>query len=106
MAPRDPFVMVLWASKFDELTAAVFVALLRDAGVRVKLVGLAGGWAAGLRGLGLVPDLTLDEALPFGDAASCIVIPCRSLDVRRLARDPRVRELLSACPGQPRIGSC
>lgn len=94
MTQPDRFVMILWAAKFDELPASLFVALLRDAGVRVKLVGLTSGRAAGSHGLGLVPDLTIEEALPLCASASCVVIPCGPVALRRLSWDPRVRELL------------
>ncbi len=41
-----------------------------------------------------MPDLSIEQALPLGSVVSCIVIPSNSVEVRRLDRDPRVRELL------------
>jgi putative intracellular protease/amidase len=98
MSKRDGLVLVLWAPRFDELAATVFVTTLRGSGLRVQLVSLSRQLAGGSHGLGLVPDLTLEEALVQADDATCIVLPCGPGDVRRIARDPRVRELLwSAC---------
>lgn len=94
MATPDRFGVILWAPKFDEFLAVAFVVVLRAAGVRAKLVGLSIDWALGSHGLGLVPDLTIEQVLPPRNNISCIVIPCTSLHVRRLTRDPRVRELL------------
>jgi putative intracellular protease/amidase len=87
-------VLVLWAPGFDEVAATVFVTALRTAGLSVKLVSLSRQLACGSHGLGLVPDLTLEEALPLAGAASCIILPCNPPLVRRLAMDPRIRELL------------
>ncbi len=94
MATRDGLVLVLWAPRFDELAATVFVTALREAGLKVKLVSLSRRFAGGSHGLGLVPDLSLEEALPLAGAVTCIVLPCGAGDVRRIAQDPRVRELL------------
>ena len=94
MASRAGSVLVLWAPRFDEVTAAVFVAGLRSAGLRVALVSLSRQPVGGSHGLSLVPDLTLEDVLPLAGEVACVVIPCNSPDVRRLARDPRVRELL------------
>ncbi len=91
---RDSVALVLWAPRFEEVTASIFVSSLRAAGLRVKLVSLSRQPASGSHGLGLVPDLSLEAALPLAVALSCVVLPCGAADVRRLARDPRVRELL------------
>lgn len=88
------FALVLWAPGFDEVAAAVFVTSLRSAGVRVKLVSLSRQLACGSHGLGLVPDLSLEDALPIARDALCVVLPCGSSYIPRLALDPRVRELL------------
>jgi putative intracellular protease/amidase len=97
---RDRWVLVLWAPKFEEVAASVFVTTLRAAGIQVKLVGLASELASGSHGLGLMPDWSLEEALPRAGQAECVVIPCRSEVVRRLAQDPRVRELLWSVQAQ------
>ncbi len=94
MVSRDRLVLVLWAPKFEEVAASVFVTTLRAAGIQVKLVSLSNELVGGSHGLGLVPDWSLEEALPRAGMAECVVIPCRSEFVRRLAQDPRVRELL------------
>lgn len=100
MAKRDHWVLVLWAPKFEEVTASVFVTTLRAAGIPVKLVSLASELASGSHGLGLVPDWSLEEALPRIGQTECVVIPCRAEVVRRLAQDPRVRELLWSVQAQ------
>ncbi len=72
---QDKIAFVLWADRFDETLAALFVAELRKAGLRVKLVSLVGQPSSGAYGLTLVPDLTLEQALPMAHQASCVVIP-------------------------------
>lgn len=94
MAEVQDHCFVLWADRFDEVVAVVFVAELRQAGLRVKLVGLPGPSFVGLHGLPLTPDLTLDEALALVERAACIVVPCDSPALLRLSNDPRLNELL------------
>ncbi|MFZ2359376.1 MAG: DJ-1/PfpI family protein [Anaerolineae bacterium] len=90
----DKMVFVLWADRFDETLAALFVAELRKAGLRVKLVSLAGQPSPGAYGLTLVPDLSLEQALPLAQQASCVVIPCGAAGLKRLKNDPRLQEFL------------
>ncbi len=95
--------LVLWADRFDEVAAVVFVAELRRAGLRVKLVGLPGPSFVGLHGIALTPDLTLDEALALAERTACVVVPCDSPAVQRVVNDPRLADLLSqadACGAQ------
>ncbi len=92
---QDKTAFVLWADRFDETLAALFVAELRKAGLRVKLVSLAGQPSSGAYGLTLVPDLTLEQALPLAQNAGCVVIPCGASGLKRLKNDPRVQEFLS-----------
>ncbi len=91
---QDKLAFVLWADRFDETIAALFVAELRKAGLRVKLVSLAGQPSSGAYGLTLVPDLTLEQALPLAQQASCVVIPCGDAGLKRLKSDPRLQEFL------------
>jgi transcriptional regulator GlxA family with amidase domain len=91
---QDKIVFVLWADRFDETLAALFVAELRKAGLRVKLVSLAGQPSSGAYGLTLVPDLTLEQALPMAQQASCVVIPCGDAGLKRLKNDPRIQQFL------------
>ncbi len=91
---QDKIAFVLWADRFDETLAALFVAELRKAGLRVKLVSLAGQPSSGAYGLTLVPDLTLEQALPMAQQASCVVIPCGDAGLKRLKNDPRIQQFL------------
>lgn len=85
---------VLWADRFDEVAAVAFVAELRRAGLRVRLVGLPGPSFVGVHGLALTPDLTLDEALAQTAQLACLVAPCDPPALARAANDPRLAELL------------
>jgi hypothetical protein len=85
---------VLWADRFDEVAAVVFVAELRRAGLRVRLVGLPGPGFVGLHGLALSPDLTLDEALAHPGRLACLVAPCDGPGLARAINDPRLADLL------------
>lgn len=91
---QDKIVFVLWADRFDETLAALFVAELRKAGLRVKLVSLAGQPSSGVYGVTLVPDLTLEQALPLARYATAVVIPCGAAGFSRLQNDPRMAEFL------------
>jgi len=87
-------VLVLWGDKFDEAPATIFVTALREAGLRVKVVGLTGRSITGAHGLALVPDLTLDQALALAGKAICVVIPYSSPGFKRFKNDPRILDLL------------
>lgn len=91
---QRPTVFVLWARNFDEAAAAIFVTELRTLGLRVQLVSLDQRRAAGLRGLVLEPDLTLEEALPLAALARAVVIPCEEAALQGLVYDPRVAAFL------------
>lgn len=88
------YCFVLWADRFDEAAAAIFVTELRKAGLKTSLVRATGQRDAGAYGLALVPDLSLDEARALATHASCVVIPCQSPAVKQLHSDPRVGEFL------------
>lgn len=84
------YVFVLWGSNFEEVVASIFVTECREAGLRVKLVGLTPLHISGSHGLVLVPDLTLDQALPLAGDALCVVIPYTAPGLKRLKNDPRI----------------
>ena len=56
MSKPDNYIFVLWADKFEEVTATVFITELRKAGLRAKLVGLTRQQTSGAYGLALAPD--------------------------------------------------
>jgi hypothetical protein len=89
------YVFVLWNEQFEEIASVIFIRQLRNAGLRVKLVGLTHQPASGINGLALVPDLTLDQALLLADYAVCMIIPCTWLSLRRLENDPRLCEFFN-----------
>jgi hypothetical protein len=92
--PKDyRYVFVLWGDKFEERAATIFVAELREAGLRVKVVGLTPQQIHGWHGLALVPDLTLDQALSLAASTICLVIPYASPGIKRLKNDPRLADL-------------
>jgi hypothetical protein len=94
MPDKDAYCFVLWAERFDEVAAAIFVSELRKAGLRVKLVGMAGNVMAGVGGLKVVADMTLEQALHLADKSACVVIPGKSPGVGRLLDDPRLLDFL------------
>ena len=95
MSKYRDYVLVLWGDEFEEVAATIFVTGLREAGLRVKVVGLTPPHIAGAHGLALVPDLTLDQALALAEHAICVVIPYASPGFKRLKNDPRIPALLS-----------
>ncbi|MBX3012177.1 MAG: hypothetical protein KF832_11755 [Caldilineaceae bacterium] len=89
-----PTVFVLWGTHFDEIFTVLLVTHLRQAGIRVKLIGVHGPWAKGEHGLGLHTDLTLDEALAAVEEAIGVVIPCTTPMFQGLGTDPRIQSFL------------
>jgi hypothetical protein len=100
MSPGHDHCFVLWADRFDETVAVLFVAELRRVGLRVGLVGLPGPSFVGIHGLVMTPDLTLDEALAQGDQMACVVVPCDGPALGRVANDPRLQELFDLAAAQ------
>ena len=92
--------LVFWSDYCDEMAATTFVTALRKQGVRVKLVGVAMGWAAGSSGIALLPDITLEQAIPLADQASAVIVPGGISAVRKLDNDPRLRQLLNRAYAQ------
>lgn len=90
----QPTIFILWETSFEEIPAAIFVTELRRAGLRVKVVGLHSKPTAGAHGLALVPDLTLEKALPLAAHACCIIIPSGAASAQQLSYDPRIRTFL------------
>ncbi len=85
-------VLVPLAEGCEELEAVTVIDLLRRAGVEVVTAGLEPGPVRCSRGVVLVPDTTLDEAM--GADYDMVVLPGGGPGTERLDADPRVRELL------------
>lgn len=94
MTRIQPLVLVLWGDQFDEAAATLFVATLRDAGVRVQVVGVDGRRASGRRGLQMSADLSIHRALALSQVVTHVVLPCAATHYRRLREDPLVTQLL------------
>lgn len=86
------YVFILWGSRFDEVSATIFVSELRQAGLRVKVVSLNSQNIIGASGLALVPDMTLGKALTLVSQATCIIVPYIPQNLRRFRNDPRLIE--------------
>jgi hypothetical protein len=84
----------LWGDQCDEAAAALFVATLRAAGLRVWMVAISGKRIGGVHGLQLVADLALDQALPLADDAICVIAPCPAETLVHFLHDPRLHTFL------------
>jgi hypothetical protein len=91
-SPQTHF--VLWAKHFDEAVVTTFVCEGRAAGKRVKVVGVDGKKSAGVYGMVVTPDLTLDQAIKQVHQAQYVVLPCPATAYPRLNNDPRLLEFL------------
>jgi hypothetical protein len=95
------YVFVIWSEQFEEAIASIFVTELREAGIAVKVVGLSPPNAGGAHGLVLVPDLTLEEALPLAMSVTTVILPCQVRGFRRLVDEPRLTEFLHLVRDNP-----
>jgi hypothetical protein len=88
--------LLIIADGFEEIETGVFVILLRQAGVCVKVVGLTSGLIGGAHGLWLKPDLTLGDldGLAREVSIDAVILPDGSQSLARLEADPRVHKLL------------
>jgi len=85
-------VLVPLAPGCEELEAVTIIDLLRRAGVEVVAAGLDPGPIKASRGVVLLPDTTLDEALRHD--YDMIVLPGGGPGADRLDHDPRIESLL------------
>lgn len=85
-------VLVPLAHGCEELEAVTIIDLLVRAGVDVVSAGLESGPVTASRGVVLVPDMTLDEALQRD--FDMVVLPGGAPGAERLANDSRIGELL------------
>ncbi len=86
-------VLVLLAQGCEELEAVTIIDVLRRGGIDVVAAGLDDRPIEASRGVGLLPDTTLDLALGMGDF-TMVVLPGGMGGTNALAADPRVIKLL------------
>jgi 4-methyl-5(b-hydroxyethyl)-thiazole monophosphate biosynthesis len=84
--------LVLFAEGTEELEAVSIVNILRRGDVSVTLAGLIDGVLQGSRGIKIMPDTTLDEALTHD--YDMIVLPGGQPGTNNLKADVRVIQLL------------
>lgn len=87
-----PKVLVPLAQGCEELEAVTVVDLLRRAKIEVVSTGLDSAPVAASRGVRLIPDTTLDEALK--QEFDMIVLPGGMPGAANLNSDPRIKALL------------
>ena len=85
-------VLVPLAQGCEELEAVTIIDLLRRAGIEVVSAGLDGQPVKASRGVVLIPDMSLDEALQKD--YDMIVLPGGLPGADHLQRDPRIQSLL------------
>ncbi len=85
-------VLVPLAEGCEELEAVTIIDLLVRGGIEVVTAGLEEGPVKASRGVTLLPDTTLDDAL--GREFDMVVLPGGGPGAERLDRDPRIGELL------------
>ncbi|MEA3338007.1 MAG: DJ-1/PfpI family protein [Chloroflexota bacterium] len=97
-------IFVLWGTQFDEVPVTVFVSVLREAGLKVKIVGLHGQHITGTHGLAIEPDMRLGEALAAAPETECLVIPAGLRMLNQFRHDPRLAQLLKqVCTSDAKI---
>jgi len=87
-----PTVLVPLAQGCEELEAVTVIDLLRRAGITVLTAGLDNQAVKASRGVVLIPDTTLDEAIK--QSFEMIVLPGGLAGAENLNNDPRIHQLL------------
>lgn len=95
-------VLVPLAPGCEEMEAVIVIDVLRRAGIVVVAAGTAEGPIVASRGVRLLPDVSLDDALSAGDYAA-VVLPGGAPGARALAEDPRILRLLAAFANDGKI---
>ncbi len=91
-------VLVPLAQGCEEIEAVTIIDILRRAGIEVVAAGLAEGPVKASRGVMLVPDATLDDALK--QDFDLIALPGGMPGMTHLKNDPRILDLLKAMAEQ------
>jgi len=91
-------VLVPLAQGCEEIEAVTIIDILRRAGIEVVAAGLAEGPVRASRGVMLVPDATLDDALK--QDFDLIALPGGMPGMTHLKNDPRILGLLKAMAEQ------
>lgn len=91
-------VLVPLAQGCEEIEAVTLIDILRRAGIEVVAAGLADGSVKASRGVMLVPDMTLDEALKRD--YDLIALPGGMPGMTNLKNDPRILGLLKTMAEQ------
>lgn len=90
-------VLVPLAPGFEEIETITVVDILRRAGARVTLAGTEGGPLKGSRGIHVLPDCQLDDALEKD--FDLIILPGGQPGTDNLKKDARVTQLLKKMDG-------
>ena len=93
-----PSVLVPLAAGCEELEAVTIIDLLHRAGIAVTVAGLQPGPVTASRGVGLMPDTTIDEALTRRYDA--VVLPGGQPGTDNLVADERITALLGSMDRQ------
>ncbi len=94
-------VLVLFADGSEELEAITIVNIMRRAGITVTLAGLTDGALKGSRGVTIMPDSTLDEALSKN--YDMVVLPGGQPGTNHLKADTRVLNLVQQMAHQHKL---
>ena len=97
---QDKSVIVLLAEGCEEIEAVTVIDLLRRANIKVVAASLEPGVIKASRGVVLVPDMTLDEAL--NQVFDMVVLPGGMPGSRHLMHDERVLNLVKHYAAQGR----
>ncbi|HED16907.1 MAG TPA: DJ-1/PfpI family protein [Gammaproteobacteria bacterium] len=96
-------VLVPLAEGCEELEAVTVIDLLRRAGIEVISAGLEQGSIKASRGMVLVPDMTLDQALDSAQADyDMVVLPGGLPGADHLNNDSRIQKLITEMNQQQR----
>jgi len=94
-------VLILFADGSEELEAITIVNIMRRAGITVTLAGLTDGALKGSRGVTILPDATLDEALKQN--YDMVVLPGGQPGTNHLKADARVLQLVQQMAQQDKL---
>jgi protein deglycase len=97
-ADDAPHALVPLAAGFEETEAVTIVDILRRAGMRVTVAGLAAGPVTGSHGIAMVPDTTLHATA--GQRFDLIALPGGRPGADHLAADERLLALLQQADRQ------
>lgn len=93
-------ILLLLAEGFAETEVTLYISEMREAGLRLSLVGLTKRPIRSEHGVEIIPDRSIDDVIRSASPVKLVILPGGQGAVNVWGADPRTRLLLALLPAQ------